>query len=303
MQWINVENLFTTTKADINILIFIDYFPNVIAFAKLVKQFFTHWNEIIIVKNRFELSCYLLKKQPDSVFIDSDYGLKGYLQTLFFIGDVFVYDEGLGTYYVNSTTQNDSELKKVIFKVLGIGGFVGGHYKTKGVYVYNTLYYQSQYPKYKGWVTPFQTDYLSFFQSQIDNLLIVMGVKDWDILKIIDKKIAIYATHHHINNEISEYLYQNEHNFDFVFIKPHPHLIRFSHNLNLDSKFPLITENIMLEALLIKLSINNTVTVLHESSTGCLYLPESESLHFINFGGFYYKAFIDFKKHFDSRTF
>lgn len=299
MQWLNVENLFIETKSDYNILVLISHFPNPELFGTEIKKMFPHWDEVIVLKNRFQLSFFLLKIRPKKIYIDSDYGFKGYLQTLIFRGEVFVYDEGLGTYYINTDTKKSSWLKKTIFKLLGAADFVGNHYKTKGVYVYNKNYYKNKYPNYKGKIFSFPLEYLGFYKKNLNILLIFFKVKDIELLKLENCKIAIYATYHTINNDILNDLISNKNNFDFIFIKPHPHLLGKNPNFKTNTPFPLILENILLEILIINLSLKNQLTVYHESSTGCLYFKETENLKFVNYGGFYYKAFEEFKKYYN----
>ena len=291
MQWLNVENLFSTTKADYNILVIIDHFPNAKLFGKEVGKIFSHWDEVVVLKDRIYLSFFLFKIKPKVLFIDSDYGFKGYLQSLLFNGDVFVYDEGLGSYYINTITKKSSLLKKTIFRILGAANFMGNHYKTKGIYLYNNKYYKSQYPNYKGKVFSFPLEYLNFFESNLSFLLTLFKVKDIEFLKIENSRIALYATYHTINDDILKELETNKNEYDFIFIKPHPHLLRNNPNFETNTQFTLILDTILLEILIIKLCLKNKLTVFHESSTGCLYFKETENLKFINYGGFYFPAF------------
>jgi len=296
IQWFNVENLFQSTKGEKNILFVLAFFPNVVEFVEKIKKNFPHWDHIYILKNRFEVSLYLLKIRPDILYIDADYGFKGYLQTLFYNGDVFVYEEGIGTYFFDVKSLNVSPLKVRLFNIIGAGKFLGGHYKTKGIHVYNTYYYKTLHPDYSREVLQFKFKFeeqLSRIKNELSDLF---SLNEMDFLRIKNKKILIYATNHSLNQDIVAYIDENSKGFDKIFIKPHPQLVKDKASKLYDLKYELILENVMLELLIMRLIITNKVTVLHESSTGCIYFTDSDNLTLVNFGGPIYPFFNSFKE-------
>ena len=296
LQWFNVENLFEFTKGDKNVLLVIAFFPNVTGFIEKVRETFPHWDDIHVLRNRLEVALYLLKIKPECLYTDSDYGFKGYLQTLFFKGDVYIYEEGIGTYFFNAKSLGVSTFKINLFKLIGAGKFLGNHYKTKGIYLYNTVFYKNLYPDYKRPVLSFEFNFVQSLTRKVKEITYIFNLEDAALLGIENKRILIYATNHFVNKEIVRYMDKEAHNFDKVFIKPHPHLVKNASSKLTDLKYELILNNVMLEFLILKLTSTNKVTILHESSTGCIYFSDSNNLTLINFGGPIYPFYKLFQK-------
>jgi len=282
-QWLNVENI--EKRNTLNVLIIIDNFPNVKDIALRIQQFFPHWKEIIIVKNRLRAFLAIWKFDVANLYIDSDYGRKSYLYC-FIKANQFVYDEGIGTYSVNTEELFGikNKIKYYLFKLIGAGTFQGGNWKTEGIIVYNKNFYISRFGRnLKGKVVlPFKQSFENFVNDNLDRLAKVFEFNVYSDLS--DKRVALYLTYHNVNQEIIRYLEAHATHFDLVIIKPHPHLLKFGDiSIIKNNDYHIFNNPIMAEVLMMKLAEGNDLTVLHESSTACLNLKKSNRMKIIDF--------------------
>jgi len=282
-QWINVENIEKDNTH--NVLIIIDNFPNVHEIAKRIKIAYPYWESILIVKNRLQAFVRASSFKIRNIYVDSDYGRKSYLYS-FLKANLFVYDEGIGTYSLSLKEMPGikNKLKYFIFKLIGASTFQGGGRNTKGVILYNILYYRNKYSKELTAKTllPFSLPLESFIKQNISKLLRVFQFNQYAELR--GQRVLIYLTFHFLRDDILTYLEENSKNYDLVIVKPHPHLLRYGDISPLQDKgFEILNNPIMAEVLILMLSKDNYITVLHESSSACLNLTKSENIQIIDF--------------------
>ncbi|RXK87343.1 hypothetical protein [Filimonas effusa] len=283
-QWLNVENI-RKEGASSNILIIIENFPDSATIAGRIKQYFPHWKEIILVKNRLDAFLAIRKFRVDNLYVDSDYGRKSYLYSLV-PGKLFVYDEGIGTYSVTTKELSGflNKMKFFLFKAIGAGTFQGGNWKTRGVIVYNKKLYNIRFGKeLKGKeILSFQYPFNEFIRHNIDRICKVFNF--YDYAGLTGKRILLYLTFHKLRDDIISYITEHATEYDMVLVKLHPHLAKFGNVAPLQNKgYNLLTNPIMAEVIILKLAANNYVTILHESSSACLNLGKSPNLQVLDF--------------------
>ncbi len=282
-QWLNVENI--PKYSDNNILILVAYFPQANEIANNIKVNFPGWKKIIVVKNRTQAYLACLKLDIDNIYVDSDYGLRCYLYSMLKC-NLYVYDEGIGTYTNNLHVQLglNNSFKKIAFKLIGAGFFLGGNWKTSGIYVYNPNFYSSVFKNYlKGKeILSFQFQFGYFIRNNMDRISKVFNFNDFD--DIVGKKVLLYITYHTVSSDLLDYISSNEKMYDVVIIKPHPHLVKFGGIDIFDNVNCIVNTNpIIAEIFILKLTLHNHLTVLHQSSTSTLNLGNISNLTFIDF--------------------
>lgn len=294
MQWFNIENIEKSEK-DENYLIVVGTFPNSEDFtSKVIEYGETRWKSVILCKNRREAIIRGIKLQVDAAYVDYDEGYVGLGYSLI-CRDIYLYDEGIGTYFVKDFSGLKQRFKLKLFSFFGIGDYPGNMRKTKGLYIYNKQYYKSIHPDNNKKLIEFRRSYNDHLISNFNLLKNVFQVPV-SFSEIKDKSILIYATSHELNDEIILFLNAEKSNYDEIWIKLHPHLALKEHSIaSLLDGFKVVKELVMIEVLITILTAQNKVTIVHESSTACLYFNETPSLSFINFGGKFKDSFNEFK--------
>lgn len=277
-QWINVENI---KKEDgNNILIIVSNFPNANEIARRIEEVFTHWKSIHVVENRLKAFLVAQKYNIKNLYVDSDYGRKSYVYSLT-KGQLFVYDEGIGTYSIDTSEMPGivNRFKKKIFGLLGAGTFQGGNWKTEGIFLYNKNYYVKRFGHKLGKkeVLDFEYSFQEFIEMNLEKLEYVFDFQNAN--KLFNKKIILYLTFHTVRPDVLSFIEQQKADYDIVIIKPHPHYLKFGNIEELRNLgYSVIENSVIAELLIVKLSKDNHVTLLHESCSACLNLHDSSQL-------------------------
>jgi hypothetical protein len=228
-----------------------------------------------VIFERDHLAAYITARgqQFNNLYIDTDVGLKKYLQlTLHHRNqNISVYEEGIGTYREDLY----GKLRKFALNLIGAGTHFGGCYLTSRIFLFNPTLYKENFPFSKCNVTTINTSLQDFISKNLPFLNELFNESNLRIAHS-NSEINLYLTNWEIDKELIE-------NFKNIpghnFIKPHPHLK--SKNLYYPRSITLVSQSIPAELFVVAaLYSNNTVNVYHHGSSSQIYLS-SRKLRFI----------------------
>lgn len=94
-----------------------------------------------------------------------------------------------------------------------------------------------------------------------------------EFLSVKNKSVGIYLTNHQINVNILKALDKEKNDFDYVYVKLHPHIKKTEDLYQYGLK--IVQSNIMVEFLiLILLDNGNKLSVFHENSTSVIWFQD-----------------------------
>lgn len=270
LQYLNIKGiLHSLDKNDNNILLVHANFNSGQDFCKHIRKYDDVWSEVLLISSKKDLLKEVVFRKISRLFINSDLGFDQVICWMSFADEVYVYEEGWGTY--NQKVKPESlliKLKSIPYKLIGSGNAMGHSRLTKGIFIYKLDLYNQLFPYYKGEVIKFETSYperiskeRSFFQSLYNYEEEISDLKGMNIL--------IYATGWKISQDVVRDIKNSKSNFDMVLLKLHPH-IRDYNSINLESRS--LNQNVMLEFYLDQLlEQHNNITVYHDNSFSVFY--------------------------------
>ena len=269
LQYFNVKNI-SCCRGNLNYLFLLKSFYKADDFAKKIIKYDRNWDKIIVSKSLYFLLFRMLFLRIDKLFSWCD---TGFIYKIFcFIKrcSFLIYEEGTGT-YVNTIQYSRWSIKRKLQKFAGITDTIGYSQFTSGSYVYDTDKYLQKKITYD--VFPFKKQFYDFLKESKGLFLKLSYINDEEIFSFRGKKILIYLTSWTINSYIMSQLKKERNNYDFVFIKPHPHISKMNFE-NYD--FKVIKTNLMVEFILeILICNNNKVTCYHEGTSAVLYFENN----------------------------
>ena len=147
----------------------IDRFYEAYDFVERFNKINYIWPNIIYLKDFKDTYKTIISKNYEKIFIDSDIGWKVFklairkkLQNKLF--EMNVFEEGDGVLRTDIRTG----LKKIIFRIFGIGDVFGGCYFTKRIFLYNTNSYKIKHSRLSHKATSIVKTPASFFEENIN---------------------------------------------------------------------------------------------------------------------------------------
>lgn len=118
-------------------LILVDGFIGAEEVSERIAATSSKWDGVIFLSKVDDVIGYIKLQRYDWIFIDSDVGIRKYLQLLGIKlirpqTKISVYEEGLGSY----RTDIYAGVKKVLLKYTGVGVYFGGCWLTENIYLY-----------------------------------------------------------------------------------------------------------------------------------------------------------------------
>lgn len=260
LQYLNICGI-PSKNTNYKILIICDAFYKSSEFSENIRKFENQWNKVILVKG-YNWFFYVLKYNVENLY----YGLDSTIVGLaFFIKhfNFFLYEEGAGSY----RKLHIQTKYRIIADLFGTGYVMGTSKYLKGIYVYYPDYYQKKINPLCP-VLKFEMPYRSMIKKYSKQFLRLYNydITNEEFLAIKDSKILLYITDWNIQKSTIEMMIQNISKFDYLFIKPHPHIkVETLPNI---SGIQLLYTTIIVEVIIdIWLQNGNSVTVYHQDST------------------------------------
>jgi hypothetical protein len=192
---------------------------SMISQSPVLRSFFS---EIRLYAKRTKAIIAAAHELPNSIFIDSDVGLKTQLALIkarFYSpkSTICVYEEGIGTY---RTDLIPSPIKQAIYTATGTARYFGGSIFTNKIFVYNTEKYHNNLPDLYHKAVQITPSHRSFINEHREELIKVFGLGYQLPETPTHNRAYIYLT----DWEISADTIFEFNGYENAFIKPHPHL-------------------------------------------------------------------------------
>lgn len=270
LQYLNLLNVIKTIDNNCRkVLIIIGYFANSEQFYRNVYEKTSDWDKVYYVKNKYIAFLYLFLLSSINVYVEVDnsavLGVVRFIKRF----NVFVFEEGIGTYLPHA--QRSETLLNSFYKLLGIGETYCTSKYFKGLFLYKPEVYTKIMGKNGVPLIKMKYDFLDLVEERKEQLLAIfeIDIKNDVIWTIKSKRILLYLTEWALDETILEQIEDNKDNYDYVFIKPHPHNKVVSPLL---SGYNVIATPIMAEVLIATILYNeNELTVYHQGSTSVIY--------------------------------
>ena len=132
--------------------------------------------------------------------------------------------------------------------------------------------YRSQFPGYSKSLKSFQKPFVKRLREELP-LFLNFSTGYEEFLSVKNKSVGIYLTNHQINVNILKALDKEKNDFDYVYVKLHPHIKKTEDLYQYGLK--IVQSNIMVEFLiLILLDNGNKLSVFHENSTSVIWFQD-----------------------------
>ncbi|GAB3421205.1 hypothetical protein [Niabella aquatica] len=291
LQYFNTTNI---DDSNSKILLIIDGFKEASTFFIQVQKKSNYWDEVLFFANSSKAFDWLFQNRNiiQTLYLDGDYSLSvlKVLRKLKNV-DIYVYEEGVGTYENNlkmTTTRNlvknftlFTRLKVYAFiflyKLIGLKNFQGGNKFTKGIIVYNVERHKICVPEFRKKRKTFKVPFVEHLSTCVDrDILYTMNINLLD--KVRGRKVLLYLTSWTINPAISKVL--DKHLGYISIAKPHPHIKGEKRKKLEELGFNYISEGRdLVEFLLNDILLRcEELLVVHENTSALAYFKNNPKL-------------------------
>jgi len=214
-------------------------------------------------------------QNPDSIFIDSDVGVKNFialcqLKIRSVRTEINVYEEGLGTYRTDLVT---NVIKKKISSIFGIGCNFGGCFLTKNVHVFDPSRYCDRIPSFKKKSIGINVNF-SIWLHENKNKLVEVFSPGFEIISSRDTKLAfLYLSDWNVN--IS--LINKAKSLGCLFVKLHPHIKSDFHLESVD-EYMIIPKSLPAEVLIILILEKFDILTVYHNNSSCIHYIKNERI-------------------------
>lgn len=270
LQYLNAQNIPFKDNSNKKILLLVRNFYQAKEFFENVKRFDCHWDEVISFKSTLGAFLYIFFHRVKNLYINYDCGTMIGVFYLIKRINIYLLEEGAATYLDYYFKKN--KIRRYIDNLLGVGSYLGHSTYLKGAFVYYPDFYKER-KKVDYDVMSFNCSFIDAIKNNYDFFIKLSSMKDLYILNIKNSKILVYVTDWIINNNIINLMEEDLGKYDFVFIKPHPHIK--STDIEICSNIKIVKTNLMMEFIIYKwIENNNSITVLHEGTSAIFYFND-----------------------------
>ncbi|OPK10879.1 hypothetical protein BZ163_07675 [Pseudomonas sp. VI4.1] len=243
------------------------------ATVQLEKAF----KKTILFKTRDDALRAAADENPKRVFIDSDVGLKLFINLLKLKikspkTEIHVYEEGIGTY---RTDLIPNKLKNLVFTALGVGCYFGGASLTKKIHIFNPSLYKKNIPFLSKKIEKIEDDFSFWISSNKDSLIEVFSpgfkVENLESLDLA----RVYLSDWEMDVEFIAKLAK----LGRVFVKPHPHIKRIAlDEITTNNNIELVPGALPAELLMILLADKFQNVKIYHKNSSCMNYISSERI-------------------------
>lgn len=269
LRYLNIKNIPGFEQIPSKRLIIVDQFNKADEFYKNVCLYENCWEKVYFVSSVNKVYLLLLFKRIKALYIFVDCSI--IIGILYFIHrmEVVLLEEGIGTYFPE--VFKAPKQRTFIRKLLHVGDVLGSSDFTSKIYVYFPKVFLSN-TIVKCDVCSFEENMLQFIVQNKEEFLKLFSCEYYKELPF-GSKVLLYITEWNIDSKILKFIEEHSNEFDYVWIKPHPH------NKHVSAKIPssvtILGGNIMAEFLISELiSRGNEVTICHCGSTSVIYFMD-----------------------------
>lgn len=281
LQFFNIKNIGEIEGMSRKKVLIIDpRFSNGKSFVELLRRYDNDWDEIISMNGQNHYYDYIKSHKINYLFVENDASFKMtmymcYAKLFKRVNKLFVFEEGIGTY------RNDLHrgLDKVVRNVIGVGSHYGASFFSDNVILYEPGLYNKKFNSKKA--IPFANTFVEGLKKN-DVLLSMVCDRVPSELEMKNKKILMYISNHTIDNNIILKMVDEKNKYDFICVKPHPHITKFD---DIPDGIFVVKTNILVEFIIYNMLKNgNNLTVWHQASTSLVYFMDMINSH--NFTSF-----------------
>lgn len=273
LQYLNICNI-PMSETYCKVLIICDTFYKAKEFSDNIRIYERQWDKVVLSKSRSWVFT-VLRYRVNSLFFGVDSTIVGLLRFVKRF-KFYLYEEGAGTY--NQLKIQDKY--RFLTGILGTGEIMGRSKYLNGVYVYFPNYYISQIQPSCP-VLSFMFSNRDIIKQKVDDYLRFYGF-DADkeaFLNIKHSNILLYITDWEFQTSTIDEMVKQKENYDFLFIKPHPHIK--GESIPVIKGIEILYTNIVVEMIIqVWLNGSNKVTVYHQDSTAII--PFGKDINAIN---------------------
>ena len=260
LQYFNVRNIGYGNASSKKVLIILGHFRDAELFFHQVKTFDDTWNDILYFKDLFHLDLYLFFHPVNTLFVEVD---ASFVYGIFFklsrFKRMYMFEEGFGSYR-RDRFDNSKGLKNIINKLTGVGDHIGFSKFLTGQFLYLPDLYRSQFPGYSKSLKSFQKPFVKRLREELP-LFLNFSTGYEEFLSVKNKSVGIYLTNHQINVNILKALDKEKNDFDYVYVKLHPHIKKTEDLYQYGLK--IVQSNIMVEFLIVfQIALFNTLLLI-----------------------------------------
>lgn len=278
LQYLNAKNIPHNSNHK-RVLVIMPQFHEGVDFINKVRKYDMDWDVVVCAKTVLDSYKYIFVHHVDNLYMGFDNGtVLGAIIVLKRI-NFFFFEEGNGMYVEYPYIK--SKFKYFIDSLLGVSKYVGHSKYIKEAFVYEVERYKKarsvSYP-----VRSFEIPILDAIDKYSDLFTLISSDSPIDYMNIVNSNILLYLTEWSVNPLIMSDIKDMKQNYDFVFIKPHPHILDFQCDID---NVKIIRSNIMVEFILSRwLKGNNTISIIHSGTSALEYYPEG------TFNSIFYKS-------------
>jgi hypothetical protein len=274
LQYINLTNIDKSFNC-LNILFIENNFINAESFYKIVVEYDKTWDKIFFINNGWiGLITHLIQFKIEKIFYYLDcYLVPSILFNCLIFRELYIYDEGLGTY--THIMHEQTFFKKIINRYLGVPSKPGFHRKVNGIYVYAPKFYLSINENYliNRTINSFNLTFQENLKRYAKLFEVPIKREIEFIYNINNKKIGFYIASWNIDYDFLESI--NFDIYDNFYIKTHPHNKKINTKLYDFKKISVIHSSILVEVILqILLDNENEIDVFHYDSSSMIYFSQ-----------------------------
>ena len=278
LQYLNICNIPSLDGNNKKILIICNTFYKASIFADNIREYEKQWDKVVLVSGR-NWAFHVIRYRVEKLFLGIDSTLVGVLHFVKRF-KFYLYEEGAGIYNSNSNFLRIQDKYLLLARILGTGEIMGKSHYLQGIFVYYPDYYISRiHPSCP--VFSFVYSYRAMIKQKVRSFLSLynLDVNNEPFFNIYNSKILLYITDWEFDLSIINRMEEEKDNYDYLFIKPHPHILKES--------IPIVKGiNVLYTSLIVEIIIHiwlergNKVTVYHQDSTAII--PFGNEINSIN---------------------
>lgn len=180
--------------------------------------------DVEFVETKSEAYVLCKRVKVDNLFIDSDVGVLNYFSlALLKLSinrlNIFVYEEGLGTYRKDLY----SGFKKIVLSCMGVGVNFGGAVVSSKIFIYNPCEYKKNFPSLHKKVIGIKHGVMEVLTENLDYFCYVFDFK-LELSQSSKSHCYLYLTSWCINDAVIQQLKELKAESKDCYLKLHPHL-------------------------------------------------------------------------------
>ena len=270
LQFVNAKAIASMqmTSND-KILYIIPSFKDATDFVERVKYNDDTWKEIYVKKSFVVILSSVFLSNVENLYVHTDMSINLGIFSKLKKCNIYVYEEGCGS-YTSQNWRKKGFVYRVFDRFLGVGEQLTSSKFLAGAFLYFPQLLMLMRPQNKVLLNRIQP---SFLDGIALNMPILCDISRFDSekdLQVRGKKILLYITEWQMDRDILKYIEENSSEYDYVYIKPHPHIRKSISLGKINCK--VLEVDVMAEIIINRLlQQGNDLTVIHNCSTSVLY--------------------------------